>query len=224
MTAAVTAVTTQEELDAAIQAGMSRIVTRSPRGVWLTVRASESSTVEAHGSSTVKAYGSSTVEAYGSSTVRAYGSSTVEASRYVAVHLFEGTAHVEGGVVIDVRGRNDSGAAWCDYHGAEVSDAGSAVLCKAVRDDWCTGRGPQWTYQPGSTVVAEDFAPTRACGNGLHLCPTPRGSRRYLTDATRFVAVEVAVDDIVPLDDKCKVPSCRVLYEVDVDGQPVEQQ
>ncbi|MGO4984651.1 DUF7666 domain-containing protein [Collinsella sp. Sow4_E3] len=70
-------VTTQAELDAAIERGEPIIDIRSERGVWLDVRAYDSSTVTACGSSTVRAYDSSTVTACGSSTVRAYDSSTV---------------------------------------------------------------------------------------------------------------------------------------------------
>jgi hypothetical protein len=35
------------------------------------------------------------------------------------------------------------------------------------------------------------------------------------------VAVRVDVASIIPLDDKCKVPSCEVLHEVDVDGEQI---
>ena len=72
-------VKTQAELDQAIADGVEWIEIRSPRGVWIEVRACGSSTVRACDSSTVRACGSSTVRACGSSTVRACDSSTVRA-------------------------------------------------------------------------------------------------------------------------------------------------
>ena len=185
-----------------------------------TVRAYGSATVRASGSATVRAYGSATVEAYDSATVRAYGSATVRASKYVAVHLLSASVTYAGGVVIDATRRDSTGHSWCEYHGATVTD-GTAVLYKAVLDDYTTGRGGEWTYAPGRTVVARDFTAVRECGEGLHLCATPWQSRKYLKSATRYVAVRVDVASIIPLDDKCKVPSCEVLHEVDVDGEQI---
>ncbi len=74
-------VTTQQELDAALaDKTVDWIDIRSPRGVWIEVRASDSATVRASGSATVRAYGSATVRAYDSATVHASGSATVRAS------------------------------------------------------------------------------------------------------------------------------------------------
>ena len=122
-------VTTQAELDAALAARESLVIINSPAGVWLTVRASDSSTVRAYGSSTVYASDSSTVYAYGSSTVRAYGSSTVHASdsstvhaaAFVAVHLHHVAATVEGVHVIDVSAVDLKDAeTWKAYTGADL--------------------------------------------------------------------------------------------------------
>ena len=52
-------------------------------------------------------------------------------------------------------------------------------------------------------------------------------ARRYFHDATRFVACRVKLADIVVLADyagvvdKVKAGACRVLHEVDVDGERV---
>ena len=46
-------------------------------------------------------------------------------------------------------------------------------------------------------------------------------SARYYDGATKFVAVRVKAADIVPLGDKVKVPSCKVLHEVDIHGERV---
>ena len=182
-----------------------------------TVRAYGSATVRAYDSATVRAYDSSTVTATGSATVRAYDSATVRATPFVAVHLFSALATVEGGHVIDVSARCDSAEEWLEYHGVTIS-SGTAVLYKAVGDSWTTSRGREWTYAPGATVIAQDYDDSRVCGGGLHLCSTPAASARYLYDATRYVACEVDVDTLIPLDDKCKVREARVLHEVDIDG------
>ena len=72
-------VTTQQALDDAIAAGHEDIVIDSPRGVWVTVRASDSATVRAFGSAMVHAFGSATVRASDSATVHASDSVTVTA-------------------------------------------------------------------------------------------------------------------------------------------------
>ena len=73
-------VTTQAELDAALQRGdLYVIIIDSPRGVWLHVSSN------GVGSATVRASGSATVEAWGSATVGAWGSVTVRAWDTVSV-------------------------------------------------------------------------------------------------------------------------------------------
>lgn len=182
------------------------------------------SIVRAYDRATVRASGRATVEASGSSTVRASGRATVRATPHVAVYLNDTTVTVTGGVPIDVTGfgffyddNNVSAEAWCEHYGVEVTN-GTAILYKAVHDNYCTVRGIQWQYKPGTTVTADDYDDTRSCGGGLHLCSKPWQSGRYLDTATRYVAVRVNLDDLIPLGDKCKVRSCEVLYEVDVDG------
>jgi hypothetical protein len=113
-------------------------------------------------------------------------------------------------------------AQWLEFHGAKVTKAGYVTLYKAVLDDYTTGRGPEWTYRPGATVTAEDFKPTQACGAGLHFGVSPSHAAAYLQNADRFVAVKVKAADIVPLDDKCKAPSCKVLHEVNRFGERVQ--
>ena len=246
-----TTVRTQEELDAALARGDERIDIRSEAGVRLAVWASDSSTVRAYGSSTVRAYGSSTVwaygsstvwasdsstvrasdsstvraygsstvRAYGSSTVRAYGSSTVTARARVAVHLHSGRAKVVGGVLIDHTREPGDAAAWCEYHGVTTAD-GIATLFKAVDDKWTTPRGT--SYAPGSMPTADDWRDDAECGWGLHFSPSPIEALAYHPEATRFLAVGVAIETLRPIPGdtpKAKAPrvvvACR---EVDIDG------
>ena len=239
-------VTTQQALDDAIAAGYEDIVIDSPRGVWVTVRASgsatvraadsvtvrayDSATVHASGSATVHAYdsatvhaaGSATVHAYGSATVRAYGSATVRATPTVAVHLHSGRCTIAGGVLIDhtIIDLTDP-QTWCDYHGVPTVD-GIATVHKAVDDGWTTGRGTD--YRPGATPSAPDWRDDHECGGGLHFSPHPWQAREHMLDASRFVAVGVAVADLRPIlgaTPKCKAP--RVVspcVEVTIDGTP----
>jgi hypothetical protein len=168
----------------------------------------------------VRAYDSASVRASGSASVSASGSASVRASKGVSIHKQPSSrGKLQGGVLIEVPDLDSCDAAtWLDWYGIDVK-RGFAVLFKAVNADWQTTRGPEWTYAPGRKVVAADFAPTRECGQGLHLCAAPHISQRYLEGATRFVAVKVRAADLIPLGDKVKVPSCTVLHEVDEHGQ-----
>ena len=215
-------VTTQQALDDAIAAGHEDIVVDSPRGVWVTVHASGSATVTASGSATVAAYGSATVHAYGSATVHASGSATVTATPKVAVHLHSGRCTIAGGVLIDHTTIDlTDPQTWCDYHGVPTVD-GIATDHKAVDDDWTTVRGTD--YRPGATPSAPDWRDDHECGGGLHFSPHPWQAHEYMPDATRFVAVGVAVADLRPIlgaTPKCKAP--RVVspcVEVTIDGTP----
>ena len=190
------------------------------------VTARASSRVEARESSTVTAWGSSHVEARESSTVTAWESSHVTAGRYVAVHLHSATATVTGGVIIEIANLDLSDPTiWCDYHGVTVAD-GTAVVYKAVSPELTAGqRHTQTTYTIGETVTATDWKPTTECGHGLHFGDTPRRALIYYQggDRTtaRFLACEITVAGSVPLGDKIKAPSCRVLHEVDLDGEVI---
>ena len=217
-------VRTQGELDAALaDPAVSSVIIDSPRGVWLQVTGS--ATVRAWGSATVEASGSATVEASDSATVEASDSATVEASSHVAVHLHSGRATVAGGVLIDHTTIDlTDPQTWCDYHGVPVVD-GIATLHKAVGDDWSTDRGTD--YSPGSLPEAPDWRDDHECGGGLHFSPHPRQSRSYYPEATRYLALGVALADLRPIagsTPKAKAPrvvvACR---EVDIDGKEVQR-
>lgn len=130
-----------------------------------------------------------------------------------------------GGVVVDHTQEPSDPAAWCEWHDVPVTD-GKAVLHKAVRDDWTTGSDYDYepVYAPGAELEAPDWRDNNFCGRGLHFSPRTWEARRYHPKSTRFVAVEVDVADLRPLPGfapKAKAPRCRVLYEVNIDGQPV---
>ena len=265
-------VTTQSEFDQAVKDSIDYIDIKSSDGVWIEVRACDSSTVRAYDSSTVRAYDSSTITAYGSSTVRAYdsstvtaydsstvtahgsstvrayvsstvtacgsstvracdsstvracNSSTVRAKCRVAVHLHSGRAHVTGGVLIDHTQEPGDAEGWCRYHDVEVVD-GVATVYKAVTNEWTTNRGT--SYAPGSTPSAPDWGAEPECGHGLHFSPTPVEAMSYHPDATRFVAVGVRLDELVPIlggTAECKAPRVVVpCREVTIDMDEVER-
>ena len=225
-------VATQSEFDQAVRDGVDRININSTNGVWIEVSACNLSTIRAFGSfevsacnlSTVIACGSSTVIAYGSSTIRAWDSSTVIATSRVAVHLHSGLAHVAGGVLIDHTQEPGDAEGWCRYHDVEVID-GIATVYKAVNDEWTTSLGA--SYAPGSTPSAPDWNARPECGHGLHFSPTPIEAMRYHPEATRFVAVGVWVDELVPIlgdTPKCKAPRVVVpCREVTIDMDNVDK-
>ena len=190
----------------------------------------DSATVrDVRGSATVSdVRGSATVSGVrGSATVHLYGSATAQhIGSHVAVHLHSGAVKVTGGVIIDHTGVSDfEGAQWAAYHALADAD-GHAVVYKAVSPELEAGQSHRLTAYPiGETVAAPDWDPRKACGNGLHFSPTPRQALRYYQgpDSTkaRYLACRVVLDTLVPLDDKCKAPSCEVLHEVTIDGEAV---
>jgi hypothetical protein len=202
-------VTTQAELDAALDQPGDQIVIDSPAGVWLNVT------------------GSATVRAWGSATVRASGSATVRASAFVAVYLHGAKVTHEGGVVIDVSALDlDDAETWCAYHGVAVVD-GVATLYKAVDSGWSTARGT--SYRPGSAPVAADWRDDHECGGGLHLSPLPSQAAGYFDSVAddrpvHYVRVGVALATLRPIDGrdiwvipKAKAPAVVVAC-VEVDG------
>ena len=233
-----TIVTTQEELDAAVKSGAEGIVIDSPFNVWLELRGSPY--VVAQGSSHVVARGWSHVDAWGSSNVvawdlsrvdarewsavRAWGYSHVNATPWVTVHRHSTKTTVTGGIIIDITSLDLSDpAVWTAHHGVVAQD-GAATVYKAVSQELVAGQGRiPTTYAIDSTVEATDWDPAPQDGHGLHFSPTPFHASLYYQGVgePRFLACEVDVTSLVPLGDKCKAPSCRVLHEVDQSGEPV---
>jgi len=181
-----------------------------------------SSQVRAYGSSQVAACGSSQVTAYDSSQVTAYGSSQVTATPHVAVTRSGKRARVHGGVLIDIP-HIETTEAWLAYYGIEATKAGYVTLYKGVDADLISGHGFAYPLGRGE-LVCLDWAPTNACGGGLHLSPRPFMTHLYCTPE-RYVACKVRVADIVPItsgdgrSDKCKVRAIVERWEVDEDGE-----
>ena len=215
-------VTTQAELDQALADGVHDIDLVGDG--YFEVHASGSATVHAYGSATVRAYGSATVRASGSATVHAFGSATVHAYDSATVHASDLVAvqdhgpktKVAGGVVIPIR-TPETMTDWCSYYGVTVA-RGWATVYKAVQNDLTSVYG--FAYPIGTEVACTDWSDTKACGQGLHFSPRPWMALKY-ADGPRFLAVKVKVAECVVLDDKIKAPRCKVIGEVDEDGEPV---
>ena len=183
-----------------------------------TVTAWDSSTVTAGDSSTVTARDSSTVTARDSSTVHAGDSSTVTAGDWCAVHHHNQRSKVTAKNVFVVPDLSTI-EVWAAYHGIPIAD-GRIRLAKAVRDDYRSAH--DMSYKVGSEVTAPDWTTTRACGGGLHLVAQGWQGISYDPSATRFVAVEVAIADLVVIDgEKVKARTLRVLHETDAYGVPL---
>ena len=187
-----------------------------------------SSRVEARDTSRVEARESSHVEAWESSHVEARESSRVEASRWASV-LPGNTKYdkptITGGVLLE-RPVLDTAELWCEYHGVEILEDGTAVLFKAVDDQFVSSR--DFAYLPGTTPAAADWDGGRAeCGAGLHFAPSAGVALSFKPDAARFVACPVLVSEIVVHPDgaypnKVKAPRVAVpCWEVDRYGKPV---
>jgi hypothetical protein len=114
-------------------------------------------------------------------------------------------------------------AAWCDAVRVE-RDGRYVFLYKATDLDLRAGvrYGRLTYYVPGEVVRASDWDPAPRCGGGLHLSPTTVDALSFTAGwlaKVRFLRVRVLAASIVPLDnDKCKVPACEVVTEVDVFG------
>ena len=200
------------ELSYAVALGSSHVVAR------------EWSHVDAWGSSNVVAWDLSRVDAREWSAVRAWGDSHVNATPWVTVHRHSTTTTVTGGIIIDITSFDLSDpAVWTAHHGIVAQD-GAATVYKAVSRGLVAGQGQvPTTYAIDSTVEATDWDPDPECGPGLHFSPTPFHASLYYQGIgePRFLACEVDVASLVPLGNKCKAPSCRVLHEVDQFGDPV---
>jgi len=174
----------------------------------------------------VEAWGSSQprVEARGYVQLSIFGAVIAKAASTVSVLIHGTRSKVAGGKKTRVNLK--TGANWCSYYGVPVK-AGVAVLYKAVRDDFKTGKFG-FLYQPGTKPISPDWdGPARECGGGLHFSPSPRAALEFDSEATRFVACPVKVSEIVihpngSYPQKCKAPRVyQPCYEVNEDGDRI---
>jgi hypothetical protein len=168
-------VTTQAELDAALAVSEAVIYIESDAGLWLTIRATDSSRVVAWGSSHVEARGSSHVEARDSSHVEAWGSSHVVAWGSSHVEAWD-SSHVEAWGSSRVVARDSSHVeAWGSSH-VEARDSSRVVA-------WGSSHVVAWG---SSHVEAWDSSHVVARGSS-HV--VARGSSHVV--AGKYVAVHL---------------------------------
>jgi hypothetical protein len=152
--------------------------------------------------------------------------SHAELSKFAMAHVQSPRARATGGVVLELPDLR-SVENWLDFWGVSVSSGSdqenTVTLFKAVDENFKSEKG--MSYAPGETPSAPDFSTANACGGGLHLCAHPRASLNYFRSATKFVACEVNVADIVVItdsdgrSDKVKVAKVLKCVEVDADGK-----
>jgi hypothetical protein len=105
-------------------------------------------------------------------------------------------------------------------------DGKTVILSKAVRSDYMSAYDGRTAYTVGAEVVAEDYDPSRSCGQGLHFSAKFSQAQRYVRSATiRHLKCEVPVNTIIVIQDyqpatadKVKAKSCKVLEEVKRDA------
>jgi hypothetical protein len=95
------------------------------------------------------------------------------------------------------------------------------TLVKAVGADLVSQNG--MLYAIGSTVTAPDYTADPECGHGLHFCATPADTKQWVAVRDRFLACSVETRTMIPIQDKVKARTCKVLYEVDAEGNRLPQ-
>ena len=115
---------------------------------------------------------------------------------------------------------------WCEFFGVEVK-RGHAIVYKAVRDSFSSARG--FHYPIGKKVEAPDWDGGKVeCGGGLHFSPRAFMALEFDSDAKRFLACRVALEDMRKphagdtYPHKIKARCCDVLYECDQDGEEIK--
>lgn len=194
-----------------------------------TVAAFKDAHVEAYDQAAVHLMDSATAVVGASSAVFIHDEATVSADGTSTVVISSPHSTIGATNLIKEKEDPSSAAEWAEFHGVTVKD-GRAVLYKAVGEDFITGAdyGTPVEWVIGQEVACKDWAPTRECGHGLHLSPTPGIALAYKSDVTHFLECEVDLDVMVPLPGvaapKCKAPRVMVVREVDIRGRALKEE
>ena len=156
--------------------------------------------------------------------IETWGSSHVTGS--VGKHTLTGVevhgdskVNLPGAVILKTPKDVESLEDWIDYYGLKGTRA-KIVVFKLVHDDLQSEHGA--LYEIGTKVTAECWSSEPFCGGGLHFSPSPSATHRY-GKGTRYLRCEVLRKDVVLLGDKLKAKACKVICEVDVDGEPLDE-
>ncbi len=218
-------VTTQEELDEALAAGIIDLLIDRPDGATpleienkkVRLWGNSSATLSDNSSATLRGNARAILLDNASATLKKF---TVAWKKSVYATI-TGTGHVIDMTAIDISKRED----WTKYTGALVDDEGQIHLYKAVDDNLESAFSKdKFAYTVGSIVEPEWWKDSNVCGNGIHLCPSPQHARDHFPDATRFLEVTCDAATFVPIDtSKIKTAQAYVLREVDICGTPLKE-
>ena len=89
-----------------------------------------------------------------------------------------------------------------------------ALVLRTCRSNLTSRDGFQWA-DVGGTTVAEDWIKNTDCGNGLHGWLFGAGDHNcsdYLAEDSKWMVLEVDLESIVMLGDKCKFPSAKTVF------------
>ena len=210
-------VTTQEELDAALAAGIIDLLIDRPDGATpLDIENKK-----------VRLWGNSSAILRGNASANLWDNARADLKKFTVAWkksvdaTITGTGHVIDMTAIDLSKRED----WTKYTGALVDEDGQIHLYKAVDDNLESAYSKdKFAYTVGSIVEPEWWEDNNFCGNGIHLCPSPQHARDHFPDATRFLEVTCDAATFVPIDtSKIKTAQAYVLREVDICGTPLKE-
>ena len=226
-------VTTQEELDEALAAGIVDLLIDRPDGA--TPLDIENKKVRLWGNSRASLWGNSravmrdnsSADLWDNSSAVMWDNSRAVLKKFTVVWkksvdaTITGTGHVIDMTATDLSKRED----WTKYTGALVDEDGQIHLYKAVDDNLESAYSKdKFAYTVGSIVEPEWWDDRNVCGNGIHLCPSPQHARDHFPDATRFLEVTCDAETFVPIDtSKIKTAQAYVLREVDICGTPLKE-
>ena len=226
-------VTTQDELDAALAAGIIDLLIDRPDDA--TPLDIENKKVRLWGNSRADLWGNASADLWGNSrailwdnaSAILWDNASAILKKFTVVWkksvdaTITGTGHVIDMTAIDLSKRED----WTKYTGALVDEDGQIHLYKAVDDNLESAYSKdKFAYTVGSIVEPERWEDNNFCGNGIHLCPSPQHARDHFPDATRFLEVTCDAATFIPIDtSKIKAPEAFVLREVDINGTPLKE-
>ena len=229
----ITTVTTQEELDAALAAGIIDLLIDRPDGA--TPLDIENKKVRLWDNSSATLWGNSRADLWDNARaiLRGNSSATLADNSSAVLKKFTvawkksvdatitGTGHVIDMSAVDLSNPED----WTKYTGANVDEEGQVHLYKAVDDNLESAYSKdKFAYTVGSTVQPETWSKNNRCGNGIHLCPSPQHARDHFPDATRFLEVTCDAATFIPIGtSKIKTAQAYVLREVDICGTPLKE-
>ncbi len=234
-------VTTQEELDAALAAGIIDLLIDRPDGATLLdienkkVRLWGNSSAILRGNASAILWdnssailrGNARATLWDNSSAILWGNSSATLEKFTVAWkksvdaTITGTGHVIDMTAIDLSNPDE----WVEYTGALVDEDGQIHLYKAVDDNLESSYSHgKFAYEIGSTVQPETWSKNNRCGNGIHLCPSPQHARDHFPDATRFLEVTCDAATFIPIDtSKIKTAQAYVLREVDICGTPLKE-